>query len=626
MDKIFPIAKVVKDRGAAVVVKEAIVPAIAVLFMIVPQSLAYATLAGVPPIYGLYSSTLPLLVYGLFGTSGQVAVGPVAMISLLSSGAINALQDVAPEDIVALTHLLALLSGISSLILGLLQMGGITHLLSHEVLGGFTTAAAIIIASSQMKYVLGVQIGRHHYPVETVLDVLSQVHNSNVAEILISTVSFLVLIALKVWKKKFSAPLARPKKQSVAFKIMAVAARFSALVVVGLASAIAAVMLANGVSVNVVGKQPSGIPTPTMVLSNPAVIARIPELILPAITIALIGFAESYAVGKVYDKGGAMRPNRELVAIGAANIVGAFFNAIPVAGSFGRTAVNANAGSKTTLSNFFTGLGVILVLLVLSPGMEYVPYSALASIIIISVIGLIKLDSFKQAWKVNRSDFAVLATTLVATLALGIELGVAVGTGFSILNIIRESSSPHMPLLGQVEAEDPKMTKRRQWRDIERFPNSYRPPGSLIIRFDSSLFFVNCAVFEDKIMTELSAIKALDNEEEIRSVIVDLSPVNRIDLSGLHMLSDIEDKLRAEDTALVFACAKGAVRDTFQKWSMATARAPFQHYSSIQSAVQHKKVDTEVTAEGKIEMENLLENTGVTCEEATVEIEILSEN
>ena len=626
MDKIFPIAKVVKDRGAAVVAKEAIVPAIAVLFMIVPQSLAYATLAGVPPIYGLYSSTLPLLVYGLFGTSGQVAVGPVAMISLLSSGAINALQDVAPEDIVALTHLLALLSGISSLILGLLQMGGITHLLSHEVLGGFTTAAAIIIASSQMKYVLGVQIGRHHYPVETVLDVLSQVHNSNVAEILISTVSFLVLIALKVWKKKFSAPLARPKKQSVAFKIMAVAARFSALVVVGLASAIAAVMLANGVSVNVVGKQPSGIPTPTMVLSNPAVIARIPELILPAITIALIGFAESYAVGKVYDKGGAMRPNRELVAIGAANIVGAFFNAIPVAGSFGRTAVNANAGSKTTLSNFFTGLGVILVLLVLSPGMEYVPYSALASIIIISVIGLIKLDSFKQAWKVNRSDFAVLATTLVATLALGIELGVAVGTGFSILNIIRESSSPHMPLLGQVEAEDPKMTKRRQWRDIERFPNSYRPPGSLIIRFDSSLFFVNCAVFEDKIMTELSAIKALDNEEEIRSVIVDLSPVNRIDLSGLHMLSDIEDKLRAEDTALVFACAKGAVRDTFQKWSMATARAPFQHYSSIHSAVQHKKVDTEVTAEGKIEMENLLENTGVTCEEATVEIEILSEN
>ena len=208
MDKIFPIAKVVKDRGAAVVAKEAIVPAIAVLFMIVPQSLAYATLAGVPPIYGLYSSTLPLLVYGLFGTSGQVAVGPVAMISLLSSGAINALQDVAPEDIVALTHLLALLSGISSLILGLLQMGGITHLLSHEVLGGFTTAAAIIIASSQMKYVLGVQIGRHHYPVETVLDVLSQVHNSNVAEILISTVSFLVLIALKVWKKRETCCLA----------------------------------------------------------------------------------------------------------------------------------------------------------------------------------------------------------------------------------------------------------------------------------------------------------------------------------------------------------------------------------------------------------------------------------
>jgi|EP00945_MAST-04E_sp_MAST-4E-sp1_P002150 SulP family sulfate permease len=589
MDKLFPIVKVVKDRGLLEVAKEALVPSITVLFMLVPQSMAYAILAEVPPIYGLYSSALPLLVYSLLGTSGQVAVGPVAMLALLSAGTINALPGVAPEDTVALVNLLTLLSGIVSLALGALRMGSITHLLSHEVLGGFTTAAAVIIASSQMKYVLGVQIGRHRYPVQTLGEIFSKVPNANVTELLLSIASFVLLLFLKWWKKKHGAPGARAEKPSVAFKVVSIAARFSALSVIGLASIVAGVMTASGASVNIVGKQPSGIPAPTAVLSSSAIVARIPELILPAIPIALIGFAETYAGAKVYDKAEVVEPNKELIALGAANIAGSFFHAIPVAGSIGRAAVNADAGSRTTASNFFTGLGVILVLLVLSPVLEFVPYSALAAIIITSVIGMIKVEAFKKAWKVNRSDFAVLTTTFVATLGLGIELGVGIGTVFSMLNVIRESASPNMPLLGRVDSKTE--AKGQQWVDRERFPNAYRPPGNVIIRIDSPLIFVNCALFKRKIVSEVNAINASDDEEKVGSVIVDMSLVTRVDLSGLHALSTLEDMLRTDGIALALVGAENAVQDTFQKWTVASARAPFQQYPYVQNAIEQKKVD-----------------------------------
>ena len=590
MGNVFPIVNIVKERGAGAVVKESLIPAISVLFLIVPQSLAYALLADVPPIYGLYSSAFPLLAYTLLGTSGQVAAGPVAMLSLLSADAISMLPNVDPADKLALIHLLTFMLGMFSVILGLLRLGNITQLLSHEVLSGFTTAAAIIIGSSQLKYVFGVQIGRHRYPIGTLIESLSQIPNANIVEVSISAVSFVVLILLKIWQKRNSATgndgARKNEKTSIIFKLVSIAARFSALFVVGLGSIIAGVLMANGINVKVVGKQPTGIPAPSMMLSNPSVLARLPELILPSFTMALIGFAETYAAAKAYDENEVVEPNRELVAMGTANVVGSFLNAIPVAGSLPRTAVNADAGSKTTLSNFFTGLGVILVLLLLSPIIEYVPYSTLASIIITAVVGLVKVEAFKQAWKVHRSDFVVLIMTLVATLGLGIETGIAIGAIVSILNIIRENASPHMPLLGKVDTEGP------QWRDIERSPNANLPPNSLVFRLDSSLFFGNSAAFKKKVISELNVRNdSKEDDGNIDNVIIDLTPVNRVDLSGLLMLSSLEDKLKADGIALAFVGAKGAVRDTFQRWVLASERDLFQQYPTVQKAIQPKTVD-----------------------------------
>ena len=275
-----------------------------------PQSLAYALLAEVPPIYGLYASAFPLLVYSLLGTSGQIAAGPVAMLSLLSADAVNALPNVAPGDTLAMVHALALLCGLFSIALGLLRLGNITQLLSHEVLAGFTTAAAIIIGSSQVKYVLGVQVGRHHYPIGTLVEVLSKVPSANVVEVSVAAVSFVVLISLKVWRKRHPDPPPGADPPSTLFKVLALLARFSALVVVGMGSIIAGILTANGVDVKIVGKQPTGIPAPSVVLANPAVLSRLPELILPSFAIALIGFAETYAAGKAYDTDETVDPNR----------------------------------------------------------------------------------------------------------------------------------------------------------------------------------------------------------------------------------------------------------------------------------------------------------------------------
>ena len=231
------------------------------------------------------------------------------------------------------------------------------------------------------------QVGRHRYPIGTLVEVLSKVPSANVVEVSVAAVSFVVLVSLKVWRKRHPDPAPGADPPSTAFKVLALLARFSALVVVGLGSIIAGVLTANGIDVKIVGKQPTGIPAPSVVLANPAVLYRLPELILPSFAIALIGFAETYAAGKAYDTDETVDPNRELVAIGAANVVGSFLNAIPVAGSLPRTAVNADTGSRRPCQ-FFNRPRGHLVLLLLSPIIQFVPYASLASIIITAVVGL----------------------------------------------------------------------------------------------------------------------------------------------------------------------------------------------------------------------------------------------
>jgi sulfate permease, SulP family len=583
--RVSPLVRLTQERGLLQATKEAFVPALAVLFMLVPQSLAYAVLAGVPPIYGLYSSTVPLLVYSLFGTSGQVAIGPVAMMSLLTAGAIENLGGARAEaDTIYLVHALAFLVGVSSILLGLLRLGGITQLLSHEVLGGFTAAAAVIISFSQMKYVLGVKVASHHYPVETIVDVLSQLPNTNFSELGIALVSMMVLLGLKWWKAKYGKQAETGKKGKM-FAIMLALSKFSALIVVAGSSLLAAGLLSAGSTVRVVGEQPAGIPAPIFIFSNARVLSTLPELILPALMISLIGFAETYAVGKVYDQEGTIVPNQELLAIGLSNVLGSFFNAIPVAGSFGRTAVNASSGSKTPLSGLFSGLGVVLILLLLSPIIVYVPYSGLAAVIIVAVSGLIKIDVFKQAWRVNRADFSVLVTSFIGTLALGVELGLACGTVFSILMIIHDSATPNIASLGQVSLVEKSSSKSEgrqlQWRDKARYPHATTPGGILILRMDRSIFFANCSVLEVTLWNEFEK-KSKDGP--VTKIILDLSAVNRIDLSGLHMLTHLEEKLRKRGGVLVFTRVKGAVRDLFDRWRL-SAGTHLRVFHSIEDGI-----------------------------------------
>lgn len=317
--------------------------------MCVPQSLSYALLAGLPPIYGLYASTFTILVYAIFGTSQTLAIGPVALVSLLTKGTIDGeLAEDAPEsEVIELAITLAFLVGCLQVLFGFVGLGGVTSFLSHDVLIGFTSGSAVIIAFSQMKYVFGISIGRHHYPWETIADVFSNLDKTDGNELAVSISCLCLLIAMKVWRKRNPLPKSeKGKKEEVLWKkIVRQICSMSALVVVALYIPISAILDSQGVKLNIVGKQPEGIPAPT----TPTFSKVSTSVTISALVIAIIGFLESFAVARSTEpkdavaKGTEVKANQDLVAIGLSNAVGSFFNAYPVAGSFGMCVLYSNS-------------------------------------------------------------------------------------------------------------------------------------------------------------------------------------------------------------------------------------------------------------------------------------------
>lgn len=565
VDDVIPIIGVVRRRGFWKLVKEAPGPGLTVGFMLVPQAIAYALLAGLPPIYGLYSSTITIFIYSLFGTSAQLSVGPVALVSLLTKGVIDGeLQD--PESasegqVVAIAIALAFLVGVIQILLGLAHVGAITSFLSHDVLAGFTTSSAVIIAFSQMKYIFGIPVGRHHYPWETIADVFSNLHQTNWNELAISVSCLAILFVMKSWKKRNRVwhqniehgendqsrslkPGESPKPQPPCYwKTMQTLTSMSALVVVIVFTPISAALNMNGIPLKIVGEQPGGFPMPALPDFRGVLFPLAPTatnvnytsaqdnnctaflnrrlaavsagqadgsissggslastLVISSTVIALIGFMESFAVavGVQTDEDDGIDANQELIALGLANLVGSFFSSYPVAGSFGRTAVASKSGAKSTFAAAVSGLFVIVSLLLLMPAFTYLPYAVLASIIEVAVIGLVDLDAFVTAWRVSKSEFAVTLFTFVSVLALGIELGVLLGAAMSIGIALRRAAVPHMVELGKVRDDVPHAGGT--WRDTTRFHNTMRPSKAVVVRVDAPIFFANTSHIQRRCM------------------------------------------------------------------------------------------------------------------------------
>ncbi len=497
--------------------------------MLIPQGMAYSMLAGLPPIYGLYAATIPLIIYAIFGTSRQLAVGPVAMVALLISSGVGQLAELGSTEFVALAILLALLVGVIQFLMGVFRLGFMVNFLSHPVIAGFTSAAALIIGFSQLKHLLGINIprGKVH---EIIINVIQNIANINYPTLILGGISILILLSIKKMKRRVPAPLI--------------------VVVLG----ILAVYMFNltTLGVKIIGEVPSGFP----LFEIPNINLNAINLLLPtALTIAFVSFMESIAVAKAIQKKHKdyeIDNNQELIGLGLANIAGAFFKSFPVTGGFSRTAVNDQAGAKSGLAAIISAMLVILTLLFLTEYFYNLPAAILSAIIMVAVFGLIDIKEAKHLWKTDKKDFALFTTTAIGTLLLGIEEGILLGAILSLVVVIYNISYPHIAILGKAKNDN-------IYRNIARFSEVELVPNTLIVRLDARLYFANISFFKEFIWKQLKIYPNTKN------FILDAKAINGLDSSAVHLLVDLIDELELQGIGFFLSNVKGIVRDVIYR-------------------------------------------------------------
>lgn len=517
--------------------------------MLIPQGMAYAMLAGMPPIYGLYASTIPLIIYAVFGTSRQLAVGPVAVVSLLIASGIGAIAEVGSADFIGLAILMSLIIGVIQVLMGVFRAGFLVNFLSHPVLSGFVSAAAIYIAFSQLKHVFGIQIprGKVH---ETIHQLYLHISDLNWVTVLLGFSSIALIIILKKVNKKIPFPL----------------------IVVLLGMAIGYLFKVDQYGVSIVKEIPQGLPSFALPVFNfDAIISLLPL----AFTIALIGFTESIAVAKSIQKkhkNYEVNPSQELLALGFANVGASFFQAFPTMGGFARSAVNDQSGAKTPLAGVISAVIVMLTLLFLTPYFYYLPNAILAAIIIVAVYGLIDFKEAKHLWKTDRRDFAMFMITAIATLVLGVEEGIMVGIGVSIFALLIRVSYPHIAELGLD-------IKSKTYLNVNRFKHIEVDDAVLIVRLDAQLFFANTRYFQDR-------LKTLEQKHSnLKVVILDARGINGMDSSAIHALRDIVEDYHKREIIFMMTGVKGPVRDILRRSRLRALIGEKYFFLSVQDAV-----------------------------------------
>ena len=521
--------------------------------MLIPQGMAYAMIAGLPPIYGLYASTIPLILYAIFGTSRQLAVGPVAMVSLLTATGIGALAQGGTETYIMLAITLALFVGLIQFLLGAFRLGFLVNFLSHPVISGFTSAAALIIGLSQLKHLLGVKLERSHYIHEILLDAVSRIGEVNLATLIIGMLGIALIMSVKRINKAIPGPL--------------LAVIFGILAVWGLG------LTEQGVKI--VGEVPGGLPSfaiPDLSMHNFSTLLPI------ALAIALVSFMESIAVAKAIQakhKNYKVDANQELIGLGIANIGGSFFQSYPTTGGFSRTAVNDQAGAKTGLAAIISAVLIALTLLFLTGLFYYLPNAILASVIMVAVFGLIDIKEAVHLWHADRSDFWMLIATFAGTLALGIEQGILIGVVLSIAIIIFRTTMPHFAVLGKIPGKP-------HYKNITRFDNLEVREDALIMRFDARLYFANVNYFKEKIESEIAR-----KGDKLKLFILDANSINGMDSSGMHALEEIVGLCREAGVEFNMASVKGPVRDILVKGGLDEKIGEANFFMRIQHAIDN---------------------------------------
>ena len=520
-----------------------LIASVIVTIMLIPQSFAYALLANLPPQVGLYASVLPLVGYALFGSSRTLAVGPVAVVSLMTATAISGIAQPGTPEHWAAAIVLALMSGLFLMAMGFVRLGFVANFLSHPVISGFITGSAVLIAASQLKHILGVRTeGERLYDI--VVSLAGEMGRLNVATTVIGVGAlaflFWVRSSLGGVLRRFGMPASRADITVRAAPVIAV--------VVGIA-VVAIWQLDQAAGVKVVGTIPAGLPPATMPSFDPALWA---ELFPAALAITIVGLVESISVAQslAAKRRQKIDPDQELRGLGAANIAAAFTGGYPVTGGFARSVVNFAAGANTQLASILTAVLIALTALFFAPAFYYLPNAILAATIIVAVLGLVDVQTARRVWSYNKADGIALAATAISVLVIGVEAAIAIGVSLSIGLYLLRTSRPHIAVVGQVPGTE-------HYRNIERH-EVITSPKLLVIRIDESLYFANARNLEDRLLASVA------ERPDVRDVVLILSAVNFIDASALESLEHLIERLKDAGVTLHLTEVKGPVMDRLE--------------------------------------------------------------
>jgi SulP family sulfate permease len=513
--------------------------AVIVTIMLIPQSLAYAMLAGLPPQMGLYASILPITLYAVFGTSRSLAVGPVAVVSLLTAASISRIAAPGSEDYIFAAIALAFLSGAFLVAMGVFRLGFMVNFLSHPVITGFITASGLIIAASQLKAIFGIQAEGHN-----LLQLAESLWAYRQDVNWITTLIGGLTTAFLFWVRKGLLPLLvmLGLAEPVA-KIMAKTGPVAAIIAT---TAVVWLLDLKSLGVNIVGAVPQGLPPLTLPKFS---LDLWSSLLTSAILISVIGFVESISVAQTLaaKKRQRIDPDQELIGLGAANIGASLTSGFPVTGGFSRSVVNYDAGAETPAAGAYTAVGLIFASLFLTPLIFFLPKATLAATIIVAVLSLVDFKILGKAWRYSKADFTAVSATMAVTLAVGVETGVITGVLVSILIHLYKSSRPHIATVGQVP-------KSEHYRNVLRY-DVLTQPHILTIRVDESLYFANARYLEDHLFARAT------HQPQLRHVVLMCSAVNDIDMSALDSLEAVNTRLEDMGVSFHLSEVKGPVMD-----------------------------------------------------------------
>ncbi len=521
--------------------------------MLVPQGMAYAMIAGLPPIYGLYAAFMPQVIYSIFGTSRQLSVAPAAMISLLIVSGISEFANQGSDAYIGLAILLALIVGILQLLFGLFRMGFLVNFLSQPVIKGYTSSAAIIIGLSQLKHLLGVDMPSSNLILEIIYNTSIYINKIHVITVIIGVLSIVILVFINGFRRSLPGPL----------------------IIVAVGITVVSLFNLDATGVEIIGTVPDGLPG----VSIPAIsLADISRLLPLALLISLVSFMESITIAKVIEskkKNYKVSANRELIGLGMANISGSFFSAFPVSGGLGRTAVNDQAGANTNLASWISAVLVGLTLLFFTPLFYNLPKAILAAIIMVAVFRLIDVKTAVLLFKTNKKDFAMLIVTFLSTLLFGVQTGIITGVVLSLGFVIHRSAHPHLAELG-------KLSDTNYYRNLSRFPEAKERKDALIFRFDSELYFANINYFKDR-LEQMIARKG----EGLKVIVLNSQSIYAMDSSAVKGLEEIVDDCKNREIEFYMTEVIGPVRDMLRKSGLFDNIGKEHFKMRVQDALDH---------------------------------------